>query len=173
MNQIFPLANMSPLIRVMTIIVLLVPVFGLIYGIIVNQKIYLVVAGLLVILYLIVWLWCRPSHFIISSHYLTVKFPAWSRNIPLTDLGEIRLLDQETFGQEFGLAIRIGVGGLWGGFGWLWTSRGGFLEFYISRNDDLVLIENFTGNNLLLTPDKPLEMIEKITEFKNISNNQN
>jgi hypothetical protein len=30
--------------------------------------------------------------------------------------------------------LRIGVGGLWGVFGWLWTRRG-LVEVYVSRTD--------------------------------------
>jgi hypothetical protein len=167
MNQNFPLANMSPLIRVMTIILLLLPVFLMISGLIFSQKTQLVVAINLIILYLVVWFWFRPSNFIISNDYLIIKFPARSRNIPMSEISQARLLDQEIFNQEFGAAMRIGIGGLWGGFGWLWTSRGGMLEFYVSRNDNLVLIERFKGKDLLLTPTKPSEMINKIQDIKN------
>lgn len=55
--------------------------------------------------------------------------------------------------------MRVGVGGLWGGFGWLWTQRQGALEFYISRSTGLVLLERPAGRSLLITPDRPAEFV--------------
>jgi hypothetical protein len=61
--------------------------------------------------------------------------------------------------------MRIGVGGLWGGFGWLWTAKKGFLEFYISRAEGLILIELRQGNPLLITPENPERFRELLTDF--------
>ncbi len=151
---------MSPLFRGLTLALLLLPVWLGIFGLIFQMEALILVSLLMLLLYPGVWLWCRPAAFIISSSHLKIKFPAWCRTIPLRDLSNIRLIDRETFHQECGWALRIGVGGLWGGFGWLWTSRKGFLEFYISRTDQFVFIERLTGNPLLLTPSNHQEMIE-------------
>jgi len=48
--------------------------------------------------------------------------------------------------------MRIGVGGLWGGFGWLYTSKG-LLDFYASRTDRLVLVRLRARRPLLVTPE--------------------
>jgi hypothetical protein len=48
--------------------------------------------------------------------------------------------------------MRVGVGGLWGGFGWLYTSKG-LLGLYVSRTDRLVLVRLRTGRPLLVTPE--------------------
>jgi hypothetical protein len=48
--------------------------------------------------------------------------------------------------------MRIGAGGLWGGFGWLYT-RKGLLDLYVSRTDRFVLVRLRTGRPLLITPD--------------------
>lgn len=162
MNNTFPLAPMSPVIKGLTIALLLLPIFLAILGIISQQQQLIWICLLLIILYGIIWLWCRPCCFIVSGSYLKIKFPAWCRSIPISDISQIRVINQQTFNQEMGWAIRIGVGGLWGGFGWLWTSRKGLLEFYVSRTDNLVLIERLTGSNLLLTPSNYREMIEMI-----------
>jgi hypothetical protein len=61
------------------------------------------------------------------------------------------LLSREAFRREFGWATRIGAGGLWGGFGWLYTSKG-LLDLYVSRTDRLVLVRLRTGRSLLVTP---------------------
>ena len=63
--------------------------------------------------------------------------------------------------QELGKTMRIGVGGLWGGFGWLWTRRG-LVNFYVSRSDGLVLIERRTARPILITPEKPEMMLQAL-----------
>lgn len=57
--------------------------------------------------------------------------------------------------------MRIGAGGLWGGFGWLWTSRKGMVEFYVSRTDGFVLITRPNHLDILITPSTPEAFLEK------------
>jgi hypothetical protein len=57
---------------------------------------------------------------------------------------------------------RIGVGGLWGGFGWLWTTRRGLVEFYVSRADGMVLIERRGARPLLITPADPEKLLRAL-----------
>src|SRR5262249_13219822 len=59
--------------------------------------------------------------------------------------------------RELGFGMRIGAGGLWGGFRWLWTTRRGLLDLYVSRETDVVLVEldPRAGRSLLLTPERP------------------
>jgi hypothetical protein len=161
----FRLAPMSPLIRGLTIILLLLPIpFG-IGALIWHNQVANLTFLLLIAVYGSVWLWCRPSHFVVFHDCLEIVFPGWRRRISLQDIRRIRMINKETFHQEFGWAMRIGVGGLWGGFGWLWTSKQGLLEFYISRTDDLVLIERSIGNSLLLTPEHPNQFVEVIQDI--------
>ena len=56
--------------------------------------------------------------------------------------------------QEIGWGMRIGAGGLWGGFGWLWTARRGVVWMYISRLDRFVWVEQANERPLLITPDR-------------------
>jgi hypothetical protein len=165
MAKTFPLAPMSPLIKGVTLVLLLLPIIIPICGLLSRQKDLMKVSLVLIVIYAIIWLWCRPSYFIVSSSHLEIKFPAWCRSIPIRDITHIRVLNYQTFRQEFGTAVRIGTGGLWGGFGWLWTSNRGFLEFYVSRFNNLILIERLTGNNLLITPAHPQEMVHLINHL--------
>jgi hypothetical protein len=48
--------------------------------------------------------------------------------------------------------MRIGAGGRWGGFGWLYTPKG-LLGLYVSRTDRVVLVRLRTGRPLLVTPE--------------------
>ena len=165
MNRSFELASMSPLIRGFTIALWVLPVFLGISALVSREGFLGVIAFLLLVLYGSVWLGCRPSRFVVTSNYLKIVFPIWQRKIPLQDVSSIRLIDRNTFQREFGWAVRIGVGGLWGGFGWLWTSRCGFLEFYISQINEFVLIERLTGKSLLITPSHPQQLVATVQEM--------
>lgn len=58
--------------------------------------------------------------------------------------------------------MRIGVGGLFGGFGYLWTTNRGMVEFYITRQDQFVLIDLRKGKSLLLSVDRPEEFVKAL-----------
>jgi hypothetical protein len=109
----------------------------------------------LLALYAGVWVWYRPTGFEVSERALAIVWPWRRRVIERSDVAAVRLLTKEEFRADFGWAMRIGVGGLWGGFGWLWTSKHGTLDFYISRLDGFVLIERRAGRWLIVTPERP------------------
>ncbi len=120
------------------------------------------IAGLLVLLYGVVRLWARPGRFEVGADGLVIVWPARRRWIPRGDIAGARVLAPGQFRREFGLGARIGVGGLWGGFGWVWTSRRGLLDLYISRTDGCVLVERRSGRPLLLTPEQPDEFVRTL-----------
>ncbi len=155
MKKKFPLAPMSPSIMVLTLVLWLLPFCFLGYFFLSGQRVAGYIALFLFVLYGIVWVFCRPSCFEVSTGRLEIVFPAWKRKFPFSDISNFRLLSADEFKQEYGWAMRIGVGGLWGGFGWLWTSKGGIVEFYVSRVDGLVIIERRNSKNFLVTPDDP------------------
>jgi hypothetical protein len=41
----------------------------------------------------------------------------------------------------------------------LWTSRGGLVDFYISRTDRIVIVERKSGRPLLITPERPEQFV--------------
>jgi hypothetical protein len=57
--------------------------------------------------------------------------------------------------------MRIGAGGLWGGFGWLYT-RKGLLDLYVSRTDRFVLVRRRIGRPLLLTPERDEAFVDAL-----------
>jgi hypothetical protein len=165
MNYSFKLAPMSALILTLTIALWGLPFIFLLWAIFTEGSVrWTTIATVLVLLllYSVVWAGFRPSRFLITANQLTLTFPARQRSFPLADLGEAQLLSEAEFRQKFGWALRIGVGGLWGGFGWLYTGQKGMLEFYVSRSDGLVWIERRSGNDLLLTPDQPEHFIQAL-----------
>ncbi|MCX8108153.1 MAG: PH domain-containing protein, partial [Verrucomicrobiae bacterium] len=73
-----------------------------------------------------------------------------------------RILDRKELIKQIGWGLRVGVGGLWGGFGWLWTKRRGLVRMYITRTDRFVWIDCASGKSWLITPEKPEEFVRAL-----------
>ena len=144
----FDLAPMSTSIRWLTAGLLALPVVLLAVG---HEWVGLGLAAL----YSAIFFWWRPHAFELSPQALHIRFPFRTRTVPGEQLVSARVISSETFHAEHGLALRVGAGGLWGGFGWLWTRKRGWVEFYVSRSKGLVLVERRGGNSILLTPADP------------------
>ena len=158
----FALAPMSPLILRLTVVLLAIPVLFLAIGLAGAAPASRTLGGiglLLAALYTTVWFFWRPTAFDIEPRSLAIVFPLRRREIPRDDVAAVLLLERAFFRERYGMGLRVGVGGLWGGFGWLWTSRRGFIGMYVSRTDGVVLIERRTGRDLLITPERPGEFL--------------
>ena len=163
MTERFPLAPMSRAIRWLTGALLTIPVGFLGVAWLAPQLSILgVAAAFMVALYAAIWVWWRPSSFEVSSDGLCIRFPGTTRLVPAPRIASVRAITAAEFKAEAGLAMRIGVGGLWGGFGWLWTQRRGLVEFYVSRLDGLVWIERREGRPLLVTPSDPSGLVRAL-----------
>jgi len=112
----------------------------------------------LVLIYASVWLWWRPSRFEISPEGLTVVFPLRRKRTPMNTIGAVERIDPDELKRRYGQLYRVGAGGLWGGFGWLWRP-GVWVEFYISRMDGWVLVERKGLTPLLITPERAEELV--------------
>lgn len=164
MSRRFPIAPMSPLIRGLTLALWLLPVgFGF-WALLSPDHMILTICLFLIGLYGAVWLSCRPLCFVIAADKLDIVFPIWRRKILLNTIAGAKILDRDAFDREFGWALRIGVGGLWGGFGWLWTQHRGLIEFYISRLDFFVLLDRQVGKSLLITPEALEQFVATIQD---------
>jgi len=164
----FSLAPMSGLILGLTVVLLAIPVVFIALSLLVPwprgaEALFGIIGLLLVVLYATVWLLWRPAAFEIGPHHLALVFPLRRREIPRDDIVATTALERGHFRERYGWALRVGVGGLWGGFGWLWTSRRGFVEMYVSRTDGIVLIERGRGRDLLITPEHPGDFIAALT----------
>lgn len=153
---------MSTGIRWLTTVFLLLPVGFAVAVLAGGNRALLLPAVLLAGLDFLTWFVARPTRFEVGRDVLMVIFPAWRRTVRAGDGLAARMLGFKEFRQEYGTPLRIGVGGLWGGFGWLWTSRRGLVEFYISRTDGFVLVERGRGRPLLITPENPEMMVEAL-----------
>ena len=158
----FRLAPMCGLIGGLTLALLALPV---VLGISFLRSLpapALWIPGAIALLYLSIWLWWRPSRFDLDSAGLTIRWPLRRQHIPWREIRAARRLVRSELRSELGFAARVGAGGLWGGFGWLWTRRRGLLDLYISRTDGVVLIERSPGRALLITPEHPEEFSHSV-----------
>jgi len=112
-------------------------------------------AGFVVLIAIWTWVVMRPSRFEISADALTLVFPTWSRTMLRSSITSVRLLDRNALKGELGRAIRVGVGGLFGTFGLLWTTKRGWVSVYVTAMDPWVFVEREGGRALLLSPSDP------------------
>jgi hypothetical protein len=102
------------------------------------------------------WVWARfrPTRFVVRPDALEVMWPLKKRAIPRSDITGVQLVGRAELRKAIGWGVRVGAGGLWGGFGWLWTTRRGIVQMYVSRTDRFVWIET-TKRPWLITPEEP------------------
>ncbi len=150
----FPLARMSPLIMTLTLLLLALPLAFLVSALS-GRGLVAVPALFILIVYAWVWFRFRPSRFVVHQRVIEVIWPLKRREIPREDILNVRLIDRQELRREIGWGMRVGAGGLWGGFGWLWTKRRGIVQMYISRTDGFVWIERIDDRPWLITPEQP------------------
>jgi hypothetical protein len=151
---VFPVARMSPLVLIITLLLLALPPAFLVGAVFWGAPMA-VPAVFLLALYAWVWLGFRPSRFAVHEGGLQVIWPLKRLNIPREAISSARVIDRRELKREIGWGMRIGVGGLWGAFGWLWTRRRGVIRMYVTRTDHFVWIERADGRPWLLTPEDP------------------
>jgi hypothetical protein len=157
MHREHPLAPMTMDLRVVTGLLLVLPLGFLGAGAVGPAPASILLVGTAAVLmasYLALWLLARPTRFEVDATSLRLVWPLRRRVIPRSALGTPRLVDRARFRQEYGFGVRIGAGGLWGGFGWL-STRQGTLSMWISRTDRFVLIPVAGDQTLMLTPADP------------------
>jgi hypothetical protein len=154
---------MSPPIRVLTWALLALPV-AFLAGASLGSPALAVPAVLVAGVYGWVWLRFRPTGFEVHPDAIEVIWPWKRRRIRRADVSDVRLIDRDELRREVGWCMRVGAGGLWGGFGWLWTQRRGIVQMYVSRTDRLVWIERAGGRPWLITPERPEAFVRAASE---------
>ena len=162
MNTSFRLARMSPLILILTLILLAIPIVFLANAVL-GRSLLAAPALLVIAIYSWIWLRFRPSVFVVRPDVIEVAWPLKRRRISRDDIANVRLLERAELRREVGWGARVGAGGLWGGFGWLWTSRRGIVQMYISRTDQFVWIERKKGRPWLITPEEPEAFVRAVS----------
>jgi hypothetical protein len=164
MVKSFRLAPMSPLILTLTLVLLALPL-AFFVGALFGRRLLAGPAVFIVALYAWVWLRFRPSRFVVQPRGLEVIWPLKRRAVPRQDIANVRLIDGQELRREIGWGLRVGAGGLWGGFGWLWTKRRGIVQMYISRTDRFVWIERAGGRPWLITPEHPEAFVRALSSY--------
>ena len=156
----FRLAPMSPLIRGLTIGLLRLPVAFLALAPFAHSgnrwlvPLHLAVAAFLAAIYAWVWLGFRPTRFVVTPDAIDVIWPLKRRTIARSTIREARLVDRQELKRMVGWGARVGAGGLWSGFGWLWTEKRGIVQM-VSRTDRFVWLERGAERAWLITPEDP------------------
>lgn len=158
----YRLARMSPGLRVLTIVLLLLPAVFLV-AVLAGQKDAAIPLVMVAAIFGWVWRGFRPGAFVIHPNALEVVWPLKRRVMPRQSILSLRQMDAKTLKTEIGWCARIGAGGLWGGFGWLWTQRRGIVQMYISRTDQFVWIERGNERPWLITPERPEEFVRELS----------
>jgi hypothetical protein len=164
--MVFRLAPMSGLIRGMTCVLILVPISFLTAPFLDRRFFPLALLGAVIALsYAFIWLFMRPSAFVVTPDGLDIVWPLRRRRIPRANLAGANEVGREDLRREFGLLLRVGVGGLWGGFGLAWSSRGEHLGLYVSRHaDGFVLVRARGPRSLLITPERPADFVAALSQ---------
>ena len=162
----FRLAPMSPMIRGLTLILLAIPL-AFFAAALVGTSILVAPAVLVVTMYSWVWLRFRPTMFVVRQDVLEVIWPLKRHQIERINITGVRIIDNEELRREIGWGVRVGAGGLWGGFGWLWTQRRGIVQMYVSRTSDFVWIEIADGRPWLITPEHPEAFVRALSSKSN------
>lgn len=158
----FPLAPMGLGIRALSLVLVLLGV-GFVVMSRFDRRVASLPAALLLGLAAVVWLVWRPSRFVLAPGKLALEYPVRTKRIALAGLEAAEVITSGGFKERFGWALRVGVGGLFGGFGWLRTGKG-WVEMDISRVDGMVLL-TFAGRMpLLLTPEDPEAFIDSVQQ---------
>jgi hypothetical protein len=153
---------MSPVIRRLTIALFALPPV-LFASAVLGQRLLALPALFVTAVFAWVWLRFRPTAFIVHPHVLEIVWPLKQRQIDRKDISLVRTMDREELRREIGWGMRVGAGGLWGGFGWLWTQRRGIVQMYISAIDRFVWIEVRNGRPWLITPEEPEEFVRVLS----------
>jgi hypothetical protein len=109
-----------------------------------------------------VWMRFRPTRFVVTSDEVEIVWPLKRRVLRRSEITGVRAMDGAELRKEIGWGMRVGAGGLWGGFGWLWTGRRGIAQMYVSRTSDFVWIERGRERPWLITPERPEEFVRAL-----------
>ena len=150
------------MIRIITLVLLALPVLFVLSAVF-GRALLIAPTILLVAIYSWVWLRFRPTQFVVHQDALEVIWPLKRRKISLDSIVDVRIVNGRDLQPQVGWGVRVGAGGLWGGFGWLWTQRRGIVQMYISQINDLVWIDRMAGRPWLISPERPQEFVQALS----------
>ena len=159
---------MDTMIRTITLVLLALPVLFVLSAVF-GRAFLIAPTILLVAIYFWIWLRFRPTQFVVHQDALEVIWPLKRRQISRDTIADVRIVNGRDLKPQVGWGMRVGAGGLWGGFGWLWTQRRGIVQMYISRINDLVWIDRTTGRPWLISPERPQEFVQALSRSQSVA----
>lgn len=159
-------APMAPLYVVSTGVLLAIPVIWAIMIVTVGHGIWRVSAVVIasfVALSALIWLYLRPSKYEVDAAGVTIHWYLRRIVVPRADITNVSTIDREVLRRDFGWSARVGVGGLFGTFGLLWTSKRGWLTAYATTTQGWVLIERRGERPILISPDRPDDFVRALS----------
>jgi len=118
-------------------------------------------------IFLAIYLFCylyAPQAYLVESDKIKIIRPIGKVDIRFNNISSIRLVDKS----EIRTLIRtFGVGGLFGYYGYYYSSSLGKLILYTTQRKNLLVIEQKVGRKILLSPDDTSLVETLITKFKN------
>ncbi len=159
---------MDTIIRIITLGLLALPVLFVLSAVF-GRALLIAPAILLVAIYFWVWLRFRPTKFVVHQDVLEVIWPLKRQQISRDSISGVRIVNGRDLRPQVGWGMRVGVGGLWGGFGRLWTQRRGIVQMYISRINDLVWIDRPADRPWLISPERPQEFVHALSRSQSVA----
>jgi len=99
-----------------------------------------------------------PQGYVLGANELVIKRLALDKHIKLTDLAEVRILNEE----DMSWTIRtFGVGGLFGHYGKYYNKSLGSFTQYATRRNNQIFMRTHQGKKIIITPDD-LELAVKL-----------
>lgn len=164
--SMFPIAPMTGAIRIVTWLMFPLPVLFGALGFFLRASASAVpfyfASVLTVAIWLVVLLVMRPTRFEVNPRSLNLVFPLRKKEIPRADIASATLVNWRQFCALYPRPIRVGVGGLWGGFGYLRT-RNGRVDMFISTGINMVLVERHSAPPLLISPANPSKFVASLS----------
>lgn len=157
----YRIAPMTTDLRVVSAFLLIIPA-AMAVAVVMGYQVLLVPLALMAAIYAWVWLRFRPGEFVIHPDCVEIVWPLKRRQIARSSITSCRVIDTPELKREIGWGARVGAGGLWGGFGWLWTRRRGIVQMYITRTDAYVWLERGTERPWLITPERPDDFVREL-----------
>ncbi|MBK6515336.1 MAG: hypothetical protein IPG04_14730 [Polyangiaceae bacterium] len=118
------------------------------------RPLFVGVSALIVLIYASIWFWSRPTWLEVEGGRFQIIWPLRTRSLGLDEVERAEIVSAGELRDRYGLGMRIGAGGLWGGFGLL-AFRSVTFAMYVSRSDRFVLVWLRGQRPLMVTPDDP------------------
>jgi len=160
---VWPLAKMSLPFQVLSALLYCLPI-GFLVAALGGWAPVLFWPGIWVLLlYIACWLGMRPTCFEVSGNALVIHWSIRRQRISLEHLASVEVIDGRMLKRRLGLAARVGVGGLWGVFGLLWSRKAGRVSTWISRHDQFVWLTFGNRPPLLIAPEQPQTLVRVLS----------